>query len=407
MNKKLLILIVLIFLIGLGIGFFLISGESYERDFKVDSVLIKNSMKSGGVFDEKIRIENLDEGDIFVNLELNDLEDILYLDESGIDLGPREVKDIELKGLNFEDLDEGIYIGSLRFYSATNEQSVPIILEIQSKDVIFDSVIESFPTSKIFPGKKIHSNIKIYDFYNVGNANIEMNYFIKNFYGETIVSESESKAVSENAFTKSFDIPENIRQGDYVLGVVISYKNSISTASEFFTIGDHEIVKLPIDVSNIIIFLIFGVVIFVLLLFVFYSVYSKDKLLIGMRNQYKTELRKQDEEIDKKQEKIEEKLDTEEERKVSKKLFREVKVKRKKAIKKIQVVREKILKKLRKSKKSKSSIERQVEKWKKEGYDVSVLGEKEKVPRISDVKKKIRDWKNKGYNTDVLDRKKR
>ncbi len=408
MKGKLLVLILVVLLIGIGVGYFIYQGDFDEREdkeeFSVDTVLLKASIKKSSSFDGKIKITNLKDYPIIVNAKLIDLENVAFLEKDRFELASGEIKTLNIDFLNSDNLNEDIYIGGVEFFSEKDSKMVPIILEVESDDVLFDSNIEFFPAARVFPGTRTNLDVKIFDLSQMGTVNVEVISFIKSLYGETIISESETVVVKDQiSITKSFNIPENIPKGDYVCGVLIKYKDSVGTASTFFTIDKKELMKTSFDINNIVIFLILGFIIFILLIFVFYSVYSRDKLLIELRRQYRTELSKEDRYLKERERKVEAKLNTKEERAVSRKLFRKVSVRRRKAFREIERGRERKLKELKKAKKV-PEMKRQISKWKGQGYNVSVFEKKARVPTEKDIKNQIMEWKKKGYKTKILEK---
>lgn len=375
--------------------------------FEVDSVLLKRVIKTEGSFSSSVRITNA--GVLKKDFEVNvfDLENLASLDSRIFDLGGGKVKELEITFSNKNNLTESVYVGGLEIISGAERKLIPIILEIESRDVLFDSNVALFPTGRISPGDKINAEIKIYDLSQVGTASVDLIYFIKDFEGETIISESETIVVEDNVLiTKSTTLPENLEPGDYVFGVALDYRGSVGTASSFFRVGKKKFASgLNLDSNFLYIIILFVIIFFAFLLFIFYIVYSRDKLLIELKNQYKSELRRQEKYLTRREEKVEEKLETPEERILSRKIFRKIKREKRKAIKVIHKQRVKKLRELKRTKKGKASMQSQIAKWKRQGYDVGVLEKtKTKIPSAESIKEKVQAWKNKGYNTSVLER---
>jgi len=406
MNNKL-GLVILVFVIILS-SYFVYNNNFLEEDkdeFRLDTILLKASIKKGGNFNGKIKISNLENYPLDINLKVIDLEGVAFLEKSSFNLVAGEIKEINVNFLNLDNLNEDIYFGGIEVYSKNNIKTIPIILEIESDTTLFDANLELFPSSSAYLGSKINSNIKIFDLAQIGTSTVDLTYFVKNFYGDTIILESETIVVDNQvSISKSFTIPKSIKLGDHLFGVIINYRDSVGTTSSFFTVSEKKLMKSSLEFDNILVFLIFALIIFILLIFIFYMAYTKDKYLHELRNLYRAELKKQDSYIKDKERLLSKKLKTKREREISKELFKKVRVNRRAVLAKIEKKRESELKKLRKEKKKKPVIKKQIEKWKSKGYDVSVLEKDTKIPNLNDIQNQIKIWKKKGYKTDVLEK---
>jgi len=408
--KRVILIGVLIFVIGIA-GFFLFSrfsGPSLSpsgADVDVDSALLKTVIKSGGIYEGQLKITNIKDYGRHFDVSFIGVEDFASVNPASFDLASEETLYINISFSNKNDLDEGVYVGSLNILSEESSRQLPVILEIESDDVLFDANLALYP-SDISLGDDVSAEVKIFDLSQIGTSNVEIEYFIKDFSNELIFSEKENIVVNNQILkTKAIVLPESIKEGDYVFGVVLKYKNSIGTTSTFFRIGEY--IKSSssgfFDNNILMLVIIFVFVILILLIFVFYSMYSRDKLLEELKKQYRYELRRQDRLLGRREVVVEKELETKEEKRVSKKLFKKVRKERKREIGRIQKERVRTLKKLKKGGK-KGEMKSMISKWKKKGYDTGVLDRKIKVPTARGIKGMISKWKKKGYDTSVLDK---
>ena len=402
MKKKIWILIgvlAAIILIVAGYFYFFIG---IKEGFRADSILLKVSIKNSGSFNGQIDISNLLKEDNEFKINIVGLDNLASVSEDKFSLGAEESKTLEISFSNQKSLSEGIYTGKLIISDLLGKKEIPVILEVESDDNLFDSNVVLYPSDKIYFGDKLSAEIKIFDISKIGTASVKATYMIKNFDNNVIFSETENIVVNGQVLvTKSIDLPKDVKQGDYVFVTVLEYKNSIGTSSVFLRVDNKTLFEgvLSKDITYFIILFVFFI--FVLLLFVFYSIYTRDKLLGELRIQYKSELRKQEDYLKKRERENEKLLKTREEKNLNKKLFEKVKEKRKKEIVKIHRERVKKLKKLKKIKK-KDELEKQIQQWRKQGYDTSAIEKKARVPTINDIKRQMSQWKRKGYNTEIL-----
>ena len=304
------------------------------NDFRVDSVFLKTAIKTNGSFDSQLNVENFGESREF-RVEVKGVQDFVDISSGVFELGNKEIKSLDLKFSNKNDAEEGVYVGSVDVLSGEEVKRIPVILEIETKDVLFDSNLEVFPNDDVFQGDNINVEMKIFDLGRVGTTNIEMNYFVKDLEGRTVFSETETVNIKDQvSVSKSVSIPEDIKHGDYVLGVSLKYKNSVGTSSVLFRVDEVEIIKEPrFEIDSIaLVYLVIALMVFSL---IFYLIYSRDKLLYELRDEYKKELNIQNRKIDDEEKVVRVKLKTSKEKSVSKKLFEHVRKKRVKALKKI------------------------------------------------------------------------
>jgi hypothetical protein len=376
---------------------------SGDLPFKVDSVLIKSSLKEDGSFTTQLRLEAL-EKDLDFEVQVEGLDEFVSIEESSFSLKKGEVKQLVLEFSNSQKKDSGIYLGKLFFISGEFRKKVPVILEIESKDVLFDSKLELFPPSTIVPGEELNADITIFDLSNIGTSSIGLSYFIDSFDKERFLFGHESVVADDNyRISKSFDVPKDFSEGEYVFGVLVSYKNySFATSSVVFKV-ENENISDKFVLSNALLWLAILVIFVILLAIIFYSIYSRDKLLAELRNNYQRQLRAQEDTLVRKENENARLLKTSQERNLNRELFQEIRRKTEESFKKEYKDRKKQLKVLKKKGK-KDKLFAQLKAWKKKGYDTSVLEEKIKPPTVNDVRKQIKAWKKKGYDTSVLEK---
>ena len=406
MNRRIIIIaaIAIIAIASILAYLFLFNGNGGDS-FSVDSVIVKVAIKSNSSLDTYIRVGNLEKRMKEFDAKIIDVGDLSSLDKPNFELDSEGTERIKISFSNFGNRGPGIYLGRLVLSSEGEEVTVPIVVEIESEDVLFDANFDLFPTENILPGNKINAEIKIFDLSRIGTVSVEMRYFVKDFFGKTIIEGVENPVVkSQVLIAKSFDLPKDIAIGDYVFGVVMTYKDSIGTSSSLFSVEDSKAGSLSFPIFGegiyLIIFLIAIALIFIM--FVVYSIYSRDLLMVELSNQYDLELRKQEEWLAEKQKENEKMLETREEINLNRKLFSEVRKKRVDLINKVHKKRVNQIKHLKKLNQG-DEIKRQIMQWKKKGYDTALFESKIKVPSVNDIHKQIAQWKKKGYNTSVLE----
>jgi hypothetical protein len=401
------IVLVILVLGGFFSYLFYFNDLSDEASFDVDSVLIKTVIVDGSNYESAIKVTNLLEKQQSFEITFDNLDGVVSPGTEGFSLGAGEIREVSFSFFDDGALDHGIYVGAINVVTDNSKKRIPIILEVESNDVLFDGSVEVYPMTRIYQGDKMNAEIKIFDLSRIGRSTVEVTYFVKNLFDEVLIAETETLTVDDQiSTTKPISLSERIVEGDYVFGVSMKYKNSFGTASSLFIIEEKKSAFGFFD-NDFSYFLILGTLILIVILgLVIYSIYSRDRLLEELKNQYKFELRRQSSYVSKKEKEVEGKLKTKKEKEVSKKLFRSMKRRKIKEVDRVHMERVSKIRVLKKAKK-KSEAQRQIEKWKKQGYNTSVLEKNSKVPTLSEIKGRIGSWKKQGYNTSVLEKKNR
>lgn len=360
--KKIVLCFVLVLFVSLS---FVAAFEG--RDFDVDSALLKMVVKEGDSVNKTLKITSYRGGDFSV--DKNGLGFVSVEGFFNLDFG--EEKTLELR-LDSEGLAPGIYFGEMLISSGT-VVAIPIIFEVESREVFFDSSI-SVPLeySRVYVGGSLVIENRIFNLENIGLKNIDVHYFVKDFKGNSLFSEDENLAVETRTLnTKMVSISEDVEPGDYLFGVILKYGDSVGTSSYFFRISEEEVVS-DRDSENYFLWVVVLLLI-ALIFFIIYYLKQRDKIFLELNRQYKREVMKQR----------------------SRKLKpRELK-KRLVVVKKIYRERVRVVKKL-KRRKGKKGVESKLAQWKKQGYNVDefFIGDESFKGNL---KKRVEKFRKQGY----------
>lgn len=410
-KKGLAIIAVIIFLIAIGffINYYYFFTEKQEvSSFEIGTLFLKMTLaeKESSVNQVSIlnKFSNVD-----FEIKVNNLEDFISVEENRINIGEGEEKNINLNINIPNNTIPGIYLGNLKIVSGVTMKQISIILEIQSEDVYFDSNINLFPGGDIYPGQKLIAEIKISDLARLGISEVGFEYEIRDFSEGVIVQESDQLIVDDKlTLTKTIDLPEDLKLGNYVLTNLLRYDGSVGTSSVFFQVKEEpsEFIFDPESNNSLLIIMIIMIGFFFLIfigVFV-YSVFYRDNLLIELQRQYSAELRKQRQLIQGKSEVAYGKLESPTEKKEFKK---EIGVVKKKRLKELKGIYEKKIVEFKQIKKKYTgkTLKKELNKWEKQGYDTRVLEKKYKVPSVKIIKDKIKNWRKQGYDLSLLEKK--
>ncbi len=401
-KKKIVFLTLIVAIIIAGIAIGLLYKKSYAKGIEVNVLFLKYNAIQGDEYVGEVKVKNKEykPKDISFNI-IGDLSDLAEF-EKEIKLKPKEEKNFKII---FNSDNAGVFIGRLLIFydKKSKEISIPIILEVQSRNVWFDSNINLFPFGgNYLPGEKIISEVKVFDLADINVDDVQVNYYIKDFDGNTIVSDKEDIVIDDKfEYSKSLNLPGNINVGSYILMNIVNYKVSTGTSSVIFNVVSQK--KKTLDDLLIWAFLFFGFLIIFSLLFFTYFLFYRDKLLKELHNQYKKELGREKELIRLRKVRDYRKLKSPLEKEIYKREIKKVQKGRIKAIKEIYKKRVNEYRKIKK-KGNKNRLMQQLERWKVKGYDTRILERNFKMPSIDNIRKKIKQWKAKGYDTRILEK---
>ena len=216
-----------------------------ENYLQVDQFLIKVLVKEGSNFTTQLKVMNVGGKGFNGKAETKNLPFVSILQpEFYIDYG--QTIDLSLEFVTERaslKQEPGVYVGKLILTSDYEIKEIPIIVGIESEQILFSINLNIPPESRqITRGTSGLISVTVYNLKKIGPASIVMSYFISDVNGNKIVTERESIVVEDKTtFTKVIPIPENILEGDYVFTASANYGTSVGVASHLF-----EVVK-PIE----------------------------------------------------------------------------------------------------------------------------------------------------------------
>ena len=251
-NKLVPLFFVILVLVLILIGVFFVFNmnltsepEVVAHEVEVDQAIFKLLLNDGESLTRELRVMNTGDGVKSISLS-SGLGGILTFSESSFELSSGQTKvvsiifDSIIEENNIEYIP-GIYIGSVEIESEGDVETIPVVIEVESTEVLFDMNI-NFPDTTVDPGDEINPTVRLYNLMDQTAMSITMDYFVKDLDGNTFFSETETVVVDNQvSFTKTIEIPETFRVGTYVFGAVASYAGSTGTSSYVFdVVGEEE-----------------------------------------------------------------------------------------------------------------------------------------------------------------------
>ncbi|MDP3919095.1 MAG: hypothetical protein Q8Q35_04305, partial [Nanoarchaeota archaeon] len=183
-GKLLPLFMVIVVLIAslIGIWFFsdfnmLSNNYQSESNLELDHVLVKILLKSGESSSEQLRVMNIGDDNQEVSITSN-IGDLLSFSENFFNLSPGQIKQVSLsfnsklesKSIEYQ---EGVYVGELIVESTNGIDELPIVIDIESENVLFDTNVD-FPNYDISPGSDIGVSVKLFNLMNQDLTNVNL-----------------------------------------------------------------------------------------------------------------------------------------------------------------------------------------------------------------------------------------
>lgn len=373
-----------------------IGNASAQESFQLGSILLKVSVPQGTSVSKSASI-TADEGGEF--LFSTNVEGVT-LAQKRVVMQRGESKTIGVT-FNAQRLEPGVYVGGLKVLSGKEIATIPIVFEVESKDILFDVNLDIPPDyAEVQPGERVVANLKVFDLASGGTSEgfgptpLNVEYYIYTIEGSVVSSESESVVVDRQVqISKSVSLPSSLKEGTYVFAVIARYKTSVGISSYLFQVSKQKSGGFSFFESsgNWEIYAILGVVVlfFFILIFLFvYLIRDRDKMFLELKQYNEWELRQH-----------KHLLGLQEKRLIQQRKVKPALVHREVAAKlnvlkekqKARVVRLRTLK----GKGSADEMQRQLSAWKKGGYNTGLLEYKLKGLSNGEMRNILSKWKKK------------
>jgi len=222
-----------------------IAAEEAKVPFEVDQILIKVLVKEKESIEKELRIMNIHEDEQAMRIETKEISHLVDVLDREFTIKPGQTKIVRLNFSSFDAVQKneqapGVYIGKIAAKTDSYEKEVPVVIEIESRNVLFDMNLNPIARDRtVTQGSSTTFEIRVFNLQSIESFNIDMDFFVKDINGNTIVSESESVVVQTQAsFFKTLKIPEKLKTGNYVFVAQASLGNSVGTASYLFEVEE-------------------------------------------------------------------------------------------------------------------------------------------------------------------------
>jgi hypothetical protein len=238
-----LVLVVLFWVSFLFAGVDLDGNSNGAENVQLDYSLVQVLLSEGESASKELRVLNVGDDVESISVSSN-LGDMLSISDYFFELSPGQTKVLTLEfSSNIDDVEyaPGVYSGYVLLGGADYSLELPIVLDIESEDVLFDSSM-SFTNTEYEPGDSFNLPVRIYNLASEDPTNVLFEYTIKDLEGNLIYSGEESVLVDGQAsLSNVIELSNYLNSGYYVLGVKVSYAGSVGVSSEVLEVlGDEE-----------------------------------------------------------------------------------------------------------------------------------------------------------------------
>lgn len=249
------LILALALILALGSSLFLLQNKGYlskkagfhEPDFDIDQILLKVLVRSGEFIEKQLRVMYTGSEGSSIKIEVSGLEGIIKAEPSSFAIKPGQTKVISLNFSSFipeQKIEQqpGVYVGKLIAVSEKASKEIPVVIEIETKNVLFDINLNPVAIEKrVKQGADTTIEVRLFNLQSIESANVDVDYFVKDMNGNTIQTESETVVVKTQAsFFKTISVPKNLKPGPYVFAALAGFGNSVGTASYLFEVTGPE-----------------------------------------------------------------------------------------------------------------------------------------------------------------------
>lgn len=271
---------------------------SLSSALSTDTVLLKIAGTSGDVIQKSFLVS---EGTGRVQASISSVS-CVSLSPSSFTLSEGTLERV-LVSFNASACAPGVHVGKVILTDDEETIKLPLLFEIESKDVFYDINLEIPPRYvSITPGEKLIAQVKLYDLtwggitHGLGANPVSLEYAVQGIDGTTLLSESETIVVDrQTLLAKTLSLPPSTSFGTYVFTVTASYQSSVGTASYLFTV-DAPVTPPWFASGEGKFILLIGAVILVffgILAFFFYLLRDRDSLLVQLQHYNDAQFRRQ------------------------------------------------------------------------------------------------------------------
>ncbi len=240
-------------------------GDDKIRNFTLSRELVEVGILQNSSKRESVVITN--NGDLLLKFDLSlvGLNDLLELNVNNFSLSPNDFQVVDINVDVSDDESPGVKTASLVIKSGSINKYVNFIIEVISNGALFDLKSE-LVNSVLTKEDVITAVITMTDISNLGEVDVVLEYFIKDFENNETKLGEENLIVNGNLeIERTFEVPEELELGNYVFYAKLNYQGNFATSSDTFKLTNIGFFY------RLIVYLILIVILILIILLVFYA----------------------------------------------------------------------------------------------------------------------------------------
>ena len=182
---------------------------------------VRDRVKEGEYIEKELKVMNVAYEEETIEVDVSRLSDIIDVLDKSFTIKPGQTKIVRLNFSSFNNAKgieqaPGVYMGKISAKTGSYEKTIPIVVEIESRNVLFDMNLNPVARDRsVVQGSSTTFEIRVFNLQSIESFNVGMEFFVKDINGNTIISEKESVVVKTQAsffktlkilFNKSFRV---------------------------------------------------------------------------------------------------------------------------------------------------------------------------------------------------------
>lgn len=253
-------------------------GFAGAASFVVDPEELTLFIVASSSEEKKVIVANTGRAPLVLNVSVSGIQDLIDGLPSSVSLAVGESREIPF---TIKAPEGGIYGGRISFSAGEERKDLIILLNVRSANALFDvslTIPESFKVLRI--GRMLKTYISMLQVGPAENTDVTVTYLIKDFDGNTLLTETETfRVFRSKGYVKDF-ATQNLPVGDYLVGIEVVYPQGFATSSAYFSVATHVF-----DYS--ILALIILLVLSLIILYYSFRTYRRAKQLRGTNDRVK------------------------------------------------------------------------------------------------------------------------
>ena len=211
---------------------------------------IKASLKPGERQGASIRIRNLLQEPVSVNLD-SSMNEYIFIFDTSFTLGPGQARTVQLLLDIDKDVVPNAYVGEITVIGGPTVKQIPVIIEVESEESLFDVNVEVLEKYKeVLPGEDVFAQIQVFNLKEGGRIDIDVEYTIRDVQGMITLGERETLAIDTQVeFVRDIRLPRDIAPGAYVFAVKIVRAGTTSVSTDVFEVKKAGILEFASGIS--------------------------------------------------------------------------------------------------------------------------------------------------------------